>query len=113
MLTKANAIGYAVLALIFNQLTDNEVKELNVEPYLNGRESGFAVHFWTRNGIDRKFAFSRNRNSDDIVIYEGKIHDFSMQGNGLTEEIYRNKIILHTDDISRAADYIVDKLKNG
>lgn len=45
MLTRDNATGYAVLACLASILSDEEWQDLIVEPYLNGRESGFAVTF--------------------------------------------------------------------
>lgn len=115
MLTKSNAIGYAVLALIYERLNDSEVRELRVEPYLNGRESGFAVQFWPgafKNRHDRKFVFSEMRGSDAIVIYEAKSHEFSMQGNGLTEKIYREQSTSFSPDkIWDAVDHIVGRMR--
>lgn len=106
MLTKSNAVGYAVLALVVNELDDSEVREINVEPYLNGRESGFAIHFWSGKN---KLVFSRARNSDYVVVYEGRVNDFSMQGNSLTDEIYRNG--RYFENASSAANHVVKMLR--
>lgn len=116
MLTKANAIGYAILSLVVSHLNDEEVREINIEPYLNGRESGFAVHFWggfqyKKNLYDRKFVFCRERRSDEISVYESNTAGFNMTGNGLTEDIYRNQKGFDHDQILAAVDYIVDRLK--
>lgn len=114
MLTKANAIGYAVLALIYDRLNDSEVRAINVEPYLNGRESGFAIHFWAgamKNRYDRKFVFSEMRGSDSIVVYEAKTHEFSMQGNGLNNKIYSDCTCFSPDKIWDAVDHIVNRMR--
>lgn len=115
MLTKSNAIGYAVLALIYERLTDEEVRQVNVEPYLNGRESGFAIHFWggaMKHRHDRKFVFSEMRGTDAIVVYEAKTSDFSMQGNGLSEKIYREGSTSFSQrEIWSAVDHIVSRMR--
>jgi hypothetical protein len=114
MLTKANAIGYAILALVYERLTDEEVVGLNVEPYLNGRESGFAIHFWAgyRKGrFNRKLAFCEMRGTDCIVVYESDSCGFSMQGNGLSEKIYRESVGFAPAEIWKAVDHIVRRLR--
>ena len=92
MLTTSNATGYAVLAAIFDKYGD-ETNDMMVEPYLNGniidREAGFAVTHKAKVWIE-KAVFSNQRRTDGIALYLGKSFEFSMQGNGLTEEIYQN-----------------------
>lgn len=115
MLTKSNAVSYAVLALIINGADDEQVRELHIEPYLNGRESGFAVHFWnsfraSRRLFNRKFVFTRCRNSDSIVVYESDDCGFSMQGNTPTEEVYRASKLFNGDDVVRVANYVLMRL---
>lgn len=112
MLTRSNAKGYAILAIIAEELSDEEWGLLHVEPYLNGRESGFAVQFYARKGKpDVKLVFSEARGTDSIVIYKGKSYEFSMQGNGLTEEIYRNAFYCGPDEYVKAARMIVAELR--
>lgn len=115
MLTKSNSIGYAILSLIINQLSDEEVREINVEPYLNGRESGFAIMFHcgfrhANNLHDRKFVFSNSRRSDGISVYESTSWGFSMQGNCLTDEIYRNSISFIEGAVVAARDHILTRM---
>lgn len=100
MLTRKNAKAYAVLCIIFDMTSEELWRECIVEPYLNGRENGFAVSF-----RDEKVVFSENRNSDNIVVYTGKSYEFSMQGNGLTEEIYRNSKFFNYDRYLEAAEF--------
>lgn len=117
MLTKSNAVGYAVLAVIVDRLNESEFRNLHIEPYLNGRESGFAVNFFLRRDndgvelMDRKFAFAEMRGCDAVAVYEGKSHMFNMLGNGLTEAIYRNCRTFNQDQIVSAAQYVVNRLR--
>lgn len=116
MLTKSNAVGYAVLALVMDRLNDEEVREIHVEPYLNGRESGFGImfsgFFQHKKGLhDRKFAFSEMRGTDAIVVYESDSCGFSMQGNGLNDEIYRSSCSFEGRKIMNAVDHIVERMR--
>ncbi len=117
MLTKGNAVGFAVLALVIETLNDEEVRDLNVEPYLNGRENGFAVQFYGgyrgRKGYaDRKLVFSEMRGSDAIVIYEAKSYEFNTNGNGLTDDIYYNhRTTFSYNEHLQAARHIAERLR--
>ena len=86
MLTRKNAKAWAVLAIIFDNTDDEMLARLNVEPYLNGRESGFAVWNTVAN---RKVAFAEDRNNDDIVLYVRTAADFSPQGNVPSEKAFK------------------------
>jgi len=55
-----------------------------VECYQNGREQGFIL--WGFRWNKTALYFANHRNSDEIVIYEGK---YAMQG--VSEDAYRNK----------------------
>lgn len=110
MLTRKNAKAYAVLAIIASECSDEEWQNFCIEPYLNGRENGFAIHFWFGEP-NRKFVFSENRSSDSIVVYEGTRSDFNMLGNGLTEEIYRDSRFFGADEYYQAAKHILERLR--
>ena len=113
MLTKSNAIGYAVLSLVIAELDELEVRDFVVEPYLNGRESGFAVILSGRSRShrhDRKLVFSELRGSDAIIVYEAASHEFSMQGNGLTDKIYAAGTSFERSQICRCALHIVERM---
>lgn len=110
MLTKRNASGYALLALVCERLSDADWLNLDIEPYLNGRECGFGICFWDYGKRHaRKLVFSECRNSDQFVVYRGGVHDFGMN-NELTDEIYQNKRFFDHDEPHLAADYIVEQL---
>ena len=108
MLTKQNSVGFAVLALVFSKLEEDEIRNLLVEPYLNGRESGFAIQFPERNC---KLAFSEDRNSDSIIVYNGLNHEFSMQGNVPSDSVWKNSKHYAGDAIYLAADLVVEQLR--
>jgi hypothetical protein len=114
VLTKYNAESYAILAQVISSLTEGEFRNLWVEPYLNGRENGFSVQFFSCSIFgypDVKVTFSRNRNSDSLVVYAGNSAGFSMQGNGLTEEIYNNRRLFRHDQAYLAAAKVVSLLR--
>ena len=106
MLTKENAKAYAILAILVDMLDEDD--DLRVEPYLNGRENGFAVKLRSGN---EKVVFSQHRRSDDIVVYSDKYHRFSMQGNSPTDEIYYNRQTFSPNDYYRAAEFVVQRLR--
>lgn len=87
MLNSSNAKAYAILAILFDQYGDNYTK-LRVTPYANGREDGF--HVFLHPNMDRAVSFSESRNTDSIVIYFGEAYRFNSQGNGPSEEMYKN-----------------------
>lgn len=108
-----------MLALVIEHLNEIDARNLVVEPYLNGRENGFAVYFYLRkreiDGMDhrtcdRKLAFSGQRGTDSYVVYEGQTHEFQMIGNGLTDKIYRSAKPFDYDQADAAAVYIVERL---
>ncbi len=49
-----------------------------LESYSNGREQGFNIWSGVNN---RRVSFSRDRSSDDIVVYIGMYSDFQLAGN--------------------------------
>lgn len=111
MLTRSNAKAYAVLAVICAEMTDDQWRNSYVEPYLNGRENGFAIQFVNAGNNRKKLVFSEVRNSDQITVYEGSTHDFSMQGNGLTEKIYANAKEFGEDQYTEAVIHIIERLQ--
>lgn len=63
--------------------------------YANGREQGYHIQVWPEDkNIEnwRGVSFSEHRNSDDIVIYFGKVTkaDFEYAGNVPSEAVYKN-----------------------
>lgn len=103
ILTVRNAKATAILALVYELCGGDEVEsDLLIEPYLNGREQGFAVESKAR-FPSHKVAFSEFRNSDSIVLYFGVHADFNMQGNTPSESVYEKKEFLDCLDVVEAA----------
>jgi hypothetical protein len=111
MLTQKNAKAYAVLAIVMDKMGDDFV-EVVVEPYLNGRESGFAVYRLSSFGSGKwnKAVFSEERNTDNIVVYTGDLQDFSIQGNTPTEDAWHKSTAFIAYDYVKAADFIIAHL---
>jgi hypothetical protein len=86
-----------VLAILIDN-TDDEV--LDIEPYMNGRESGFAV--WNSDA-NRKIAFAEDRHNDTIALYVGTASDFSPQGNVPSEKAYKAARHFKHDEYLEAA----------
>ncbi len=105
MLNRKNALGFAVLALIYSKLDEGFLQKLSIEPYLNGRESGFAIYNFR---TDKKLVFSEYRKSDEVVVYEGRSLDFSMQGNVPSESTYDKAQFF--SEVEKAAVHIVNKI---
>lgn len=86
MLTKSNATAYCVLSWIYRICNEDRLTKFYIEPYLNGREDGFAIVNYAAN---KKVAFSEGRNHDSVVIYSGDTCGFAFGGNVPTEEVYK------------------------
>lgn len=78
-----------------------------IEAYANGREHGFAIC-----GFNRKLVFSESRNSDSMVLYIGKVTDFSMAGNVPSEKTYGEKLFFGPEnDDAELVEFIEQDLK--
>lgn len=108
MLTSKNAKAWAVLAIVYDQLSGEGEKDIAIEPYLNGRESGFSITRYR--GSAPKVAFSENRNSDQIVVYTGQSSNFSMQGNVPSDHIYKEAQYFEPNDYVGAARTVLEYL---
>lgn len=102
--SRSQMVSDIVLALI--EVSMNRDKTLRLEPYLNGREKGWAL--FGDVGDDRKVAFAESRNSDQLVVYTGNTLDFSMQGNTPSEEAYGRRTFFGCDQHAQAADFIME-----
>lgn len=112
MLTKSNAKAYAVLSIIMDNLSDEEISNLSIDSYANGREHGFALQFYLRAGLqDVKCVFSENRNSDSIVVYTDESWKFSMQGNTPSDEAYNARRFFEYNAYDAAAQYVLTQLR--
>lgn len=76
MLTKSNALGFAVLTMLC-RLRNEGLSGLLVEGYVNCREQGFSVAI----PGGRQCVFSEDRGSVAIVVFKGRTLDFSFGGN--------------------------------
>lgn len=106
MFMDKNIQAVGVLAAV-KYLTD---KELYLEPYLNGRECGFAIRITNNIGSDKKIVFSETRRSDKIVVYVGRSTDFSMEGNSPSDEVYKNARYFPCLEFAKAAEFIVEQM---
>ncbi len=80
-----------------------------LESYSNGREQGF--NLWTGGGKqDRRVSFSRSRGADDIVVYTGRYHDFSLQGNFYQVQPYTYINTFFFTNAQDAANFIFNYL---
>ena len=73
--------------------------EMTVGAYQNGREHGIAITY----SYEHSFSIAEHRNSDNIVVYEGKV---AMQG--LSESAYENKRFFATE--LEAATHVFNRL---
>lgn len=110
MLQPKNAKAYAVFAIFVDLLTSTTktLRDFVVEPYLNGREQGFAI--WSI-ATNRKVAFSENRNSDHIVLYKGTGSSFSMGGNVPDDTTYLGSRCYSSDEYKEVAGAALDYLE--
>ena len=103
----------AVLAMVEYELGHSEDEpetSLHLEMYANGREQGYCI----RRYRDLKMiavSFSENRNSDDIVVYDGPGVQFSMQGNVPDEATYlASRRYFPYNKLQDAVDHIMSLL---
>ena len=108
MLTKSNAAATAILAIVYLELSETEIFGLCVEPYLNGRENGFAVNFY---GKSAKAVFSTERRTDNAVVYLGKTTNFNFGGNVPDEQTYKEGMSFNYKELHRAADFVCRHLR--
>jgi hypothetical protein len=92
---------------------NNYVRELDkhgdftLQAYSNGREQGFHLKHYHEDHPDdwKAVSFSEDRRSDNIVVYWGTPNQFSMQGNIIDDDGYRNQAEYFTceayDDAAR------------
>ncbi len=106
-MTRKNAKATAILAIVFEMVDEDVWAKMIVEPYLNGRENGYALHPFLGKV---KVVFSENRNSDNIVVYVGGINSFTMGGNVPDDDAYKERWMTDPDDYFGAAKYIYSKL---
>jgi hypothetical protein len=99
-------VAQTILSIIELKLDEADIGKHYIECYANGREHGFCIQHY-----QRCIAFSECRNSDQIVIYVGSPHDFSMAGNIPSDEVYRAAKFFDYDKHAEATDYIIGLMK--
>lgn len=102
-------VADAILAIL-NTMVNDET-DMWQEPYQNGREHGHSISCRLPDRLERKqVAFSKDRNSNRIVVYYGVNTDFSMQGNTPSDKVYDNRKIFPYNSQFQAAEFIFDYL---
>lgn len=82
--------------------------------YRNGRENGYSISLWV-GSYQTRITWAENRNSDQVVVYSGRIlvvsspNGFKTFGSELSEKEYEARKYFDTEE--EAATYIVKKLK--
>lgn len=89
-----------ILKLVrLGRLSETQQARVYVQAYSNGREQGFAVVVQ-----DLMLAFAEHRRSDAIVVYVGRLADFSAPGNVPSDEVYRAAKLFEARRGLRAAE---------
>lgn len=104
---RTTRLADAVLAL-FEHLVDNEEKNFHLDPYCNGRERGWCITVFKNKAKNKikQVVFSEFRNTDEIVVYCGKVGDFTMAGNVPSDKVYDNKTFFNYKDVLGAVLFI-------
>ena len=68
-ITTTTTVADRVATAVRAQLTGVEGPEGNLYPFLNGRERGWFLSFWTWAANDTAWAFAEARGSGRIVVY--------------------------------------------
>lgn len=103
----ADKVARRVGKLMHEIKRDHYSQEAFLYPFQNGREHGYAL--WIENDIPA-FVFCEARGSDQIAVFESL--EWSVWGDGTVgEESYKNGKYFRYDQIEKAAEYIVSRLK--
>ena len=105
-ITRTMNMADAVLATI--EWLMPEDMDCWLEPYQNCREHGYLL---AAKDSDRRVAFSENRNSDDLVVYPGKMGDFEMAGNVPVESAWKHRLYFRYDSVVIVARAIIAHLQ--
>jgi len=103
----ADKVARRVGKLMHEIKRDHYSQEAYLYPYQNGREHGYVL--WVENDLPA-FLFSESRGSDQIVVYEDT-EWFCFGATAPSEEAYENKKFFRYDQIEKAAEYIVKRVK--
>lgn len=89
------ALADAVLGYV--KFLEGESAEMDVFPYHNGREHGYAILSHIVDGQSRLAVFSRDRASGRIVLYLGETFQFDANYSPL-EDVYNSAEYFLADD---------------
>jgi hypothetical protein len=112
-ITDKRELANKVWAALQKKLRSKKASNLDVYvgSYQNGREQGISLHVYLPEAIRGLWlAFSENRNSDSIVVYQDD-HD-PMQC--ISEKAYANRVFFNKVDVAVAhlLNVITDFIKN-
>ena len=77
-----------------------------IETYANYREQGFAL-----STLSSKVVFSKNHNSDNIVVYFGHSSEFERNSNIPSEDVYEIRKFFMYNEHEKAAKFILRYLE--
>jgi len=79
-----------------------------IQPYLNGREAGFAIMPWSSKYPDRTIIiFAESRNTSDLVVYTGETKEMPLESTfpyTLSERMYKDRRMF--EDMEEAVRFI-------
>lgn len=84
-------------------------KKYILQHYVNGRECGYSLSY-----KDRKVCWSEFRNTDQTVVYYGKMEEFISENNSInlpSEQVYKTKIFFDPNRVDEVVDFIMEFLK--
>lgn len=101
-----------VLSILNTMLDDNDDVIFEKHDYTNGREHGYALELTFNKryvDVDKRIwiAFSENRNSDDIVVYD----DVGYWNGNITEKSWQDASYFKYGDFYKCAEYIYNLMK--
>lgn len=109
--TTSTSLARVVLSYVEWMSSENKDPEIDVYPYHNGREHGYALMSWHEGTSEWRLAvFAEFRRSDDIVVYTGTTAEFDSNGSPL-DEPYERKELFRWNEASGAADAVLAYLR--
>lgn len=102
-------VGYLGRGLFVDE-SDGDSK-YDIYPYINGREKGLAIVINENAEYENNkvIIVSENRNSDDLVIYEGRLHEVK-ENYVPSETMYQKRKYFSPSNSRQAVNYLKEKL---
>lgn len=91
-------------------LPKHVAKRSDVICYENGREHGLAIRHFDGNAGSRMACFAESRNTDQIVVYVGRVEDFDTNGNIPSEKVYQARKFFGNGQYEKAARFIAQSI---